>query len=485
MDFSPSPRIARVNAPSVEFVAQDVVDTLRKQEDTFRGQTENKLLNASGKESLGGGVLVGITVALQDTQIAFEGRTTPAQIGAVTTASSAPVADKIVLHDTSATFITNEVARGSLVINFTDHSIAEVYNVDSETQLTTRILENGSDNSFDVSDVYHIFNIEQCDISGGNIVAVDSVDSEISPILPTAFTQVVRTASSSATLSDQEAIQYSSYGGGVTIDASSFNSGTTYPVGTPQAPVNNLIDAHIISGERGFTTFFILGDIALDNNTTNFESDIFIGESQSKTTITINPIAEVTRAEFYNAEILGTLDGNAKLQDCLIHNLNYINGYVEQCVLAPGTILLGGNETAHFLDCWSGVPGEETPEIDMGGAGQSLALRNYSGGISLKNKTGTETVSIDMNSGQVILQNTITNGTIVVRGIGKLVDTNGDSIPTGTWNGGVTIINEIVSSKEIAGAVWDSQISEHTDTGTFGLQVGKKLLTLAKYLGLK
>ena len=56
IDFSDSPRVAEVETPSTEFVAQDIVDTLRLQEGTFRGQTESKLLNASGKEDLGGGV---------------------------------------------------------------------------------------------------------------------------------------------------------------------------------------------------------------------------------------------------------------------------------------------------------------------------------------------------------------------------------------------------------------------------------------------
>ena len=53
VDFSDSPRVAQVNEPSTEFTAQDIVDTLRIAEESFRGQTEDKLINASGKESLG------------------------------------------------------------------------------------------------------------------------------------------------------------------------------------------------------------------------------------------------------------------------------------------------------------------------------------------------------------------------------------------------------------------------------------------------
>lgn len=42
----------------------------------------------------------------------------------------------------------------------------------------------------------------QCIVSGGNLVAVDNVGTPISPIEPTAFTQVVTAASSSATSLD-------------------------------------------------------------------------------------------------------------------------------------------------------------------------------------------------------------------------------------------------------------------------------------------
>jgi hypothetical protein len=117
--------------------------------------------------------------------------------------------------------------------------------------------------------------------------------------------------------------------------------------------------------------------------------------------------------------------------------------------LNPATILLGGNQTAHLINCTSGVPGIGTPTIDCGGTGQALALRNYNGGIKLTNKTGTDSISIDLNAGQVILSDTVTNGTIVVRGVGKLIsESTGRRIYSGTWNGGVTIVNELIDSED-------------------------------------
>ena len=42
-----------------------------------------------------------------------------------------------------------------------------------------------------------------------------------------------------------------------------------------------------------------------------------------------------------------------------------------------------------------------------------------------------------------------------------------------------------LNAQEIREAVWNAPVSSHTATGTFGEFIGKKLLTLAKFLGLK
>jgi len=72
-----SPRVVQIDDPSTEITIQDLVDTIRD----FEAKPENiwvdKMVNAGGKENLGGGNNVGITVTLQDTQVAFEARGGP------------------------------------------------------------------------------------------------------------------------------------------------------------------------------------------------------------------------------------------------------------------------------------------------------------------------------------------------------------------------------------------------------------------------
>ncbi len=309
-------------------------------------------------------------------------------------------------------------------------------------------------------------------------------------------------SNNSAGLINVSEVQYGAFDGGVTIDVVNGVAGTSYPTGTHLQPVDNLADAYIIAVARGFDHFFVKGNLTIDAG--DFSNDFtFRGENQIRTTITINAGASVIDCEFVNCTILGTLDGGNIIDTCILSNLFYANGIIRNSLLNAGTITLGGNVTAHFLNCFSGVPGTSTPTIDMGGSGQGLSMRNYNGGIAMINKTGTDAVSIDLNSGQVALGSTVTNGNIVIRGIGKLTDNsvgatvladdllNRENIAASTWD-------EVVASHLTAGSTgkalndagsagnpWGTSISGNTDPGTFGELVGKKLLTIAKFLGLK
>lgn len=348
INWEADPRIITVDSPSTEIEMQDLLDTLRSEESDPANVDNDSIVDAAGKEDLGGGVKVGLTVTLQNAKVAFEARSGPTYT--------------------------------------------------------------------------------QCNVSGGNLVAIDSVGSSMSAIEPTAFTQVVLANSSSATLQEQSALQYSSYGGGVSVDVLSAYTGTDYPTGTPQQRVNNMDDALLIAAERGFTTFFITGDLDIDD-TNDYSGFNFVGESQTKSEITIAASADVERCEFYECHVSGTLDGQCVLKSCIVDDLNYINGVIEQCILEPGTITLGGGAQAYLIDCWSGVATSGTPVIDMGGTGQSLIVRNYNGYLGVKNLSDqNQKATIDLNSGEIHLESSLTDGTVIVRGVGSVIDESGGAI---------------------------------------------------------
>ena len=435
-DYQPSPRVVEVAAPSTELTVQDLVDTLRISEEGFaEGLSFDKLINAAGKEDLGGGVLVGITANLQDAQVSFEARRTPAETGTVTTGSGAGANGLQTFEDAAADFVTAGVARGSLVINFTDNSIADVYEVVNATTLTTRTLVNGSGNTYDIADDYQVFNIIQCNISGGNLVAEDDVGAQLSPVVPTAFTQIVRTASSSATLSESQDIQYASFNGGVTVDLLCAGAGTVFPVGTSREPVNNFTDALAIASERGLSKFFIIGDATLTGLT--FDSYLFEGQSTSRSTITIDPSASVIASEFTNCTVTGTLDGNSVIENAVAQDLNFVDGVVRNSGLI-GDIVLSGASTLQLLDCYEGS--QIRPCLDFGGSGTGLIVTNWNGAICLKNKTGPEAAFLDLASGDIEIENNVVAGSITLRGVGKWDNKF-------TYSGGATIIDETIFTR--------------------------------------
>lgn len=220
--------------------------------------------------------------------------------------------------------------------------------------------------------------------------------------------------SNSAGLQDLNSLQAASFGGEVTVDVTSSFTGETFPVGTRSNPVNNLTDAFAIANTRGISTFTLMNDTTLTSN--DFSAGyIFQGINPSTATVTIEAGAEVSNCTFRNLTVQGVLDNFNILRECYVMDISHNNGFVYQCAIA-GTVTLGGGVQATFLSCYSGIAGGSTPTIDMGGTGQELILRDYHGGVKLTNRTGTDLVSIDISSGQIILDATVSAGDHILRG---------------------------------------------------------------------
>lgn len=446
-----NPRIIEVLSPTVTVSIQELVDLIRAWEDSTVGMGYPFLLAASGKEDLGGGVLVGITAQLQNAKIAFQQRSVSDSNGGATTADP----DGTKLIDSSGTFISDGIQAGDSIFNQTDLSMTTVLSVDSEIQLQHFPLEGGSLNTWSISDSYRVWNKIQCEVNGGNLVAVDEFGATQSSFLPTAETHVVRTSASSATLTESDDIEYASFQNGVWIDTSSGNTGTTFPTGTPRQAVNNIADATIIATARGFTRFYIIGDITF-GATDNIDGFEIIGQGTNRSDIIITPGCSTILSEFQDCELSGTTTGAVSVKDCHIETLSEIGDSDEttffRCFLEVGTIKVNAaaTETVSFVDCVSGVPGAATPIFDLNGSSIAFLFRNYYGSIEIINYSGSAEHSFDLSSGNVILDSTsVVSGTFIVRGVGKLIDENGVAILTGTWNGGVTIINELISPTDI------------------------------------
>ena len=411
------PRIIEVLAPADEVTIQELVNLCREWEQSYEGMAYPQIIQASGKEDLGGSVSVGITAKLLNAQLMFTGRTTPINGGACTTGDSSGK----ILIDAGGHFITDGLYPGCTVFNATTSAMATVSRVVSETELRSFRLSGGANAEWHVLDQYAVYPNVQCSISGGNLVASDDIGATISPVLQSPNVQVVRTSSASATLQELSAIQYASFNGGVTVDELNGSEGTEFPIGTQETPVKYFTDALVIAQSRGFFTFYIRGSCTVNTGRDFSAGYRFEGQSPALTRIYVNNNANVSNCEFVNCFLDGILDGDTYIQHCTIGDLHYVNGQIQDCAFT-GTVELAGARRTSIYGCYSNVNPTTYPVIDMGTSGQDLSLKGYSGLLKITNLSADNFISIDLDSGKMLLDSTLSNGVINVRGVGLCVD---------------------------------------------------------------
>jgi hypothetical protein len=215
-------------------------------------------------------------------------------------------------------------------------------------------------------------------------------------------------------------LQHGTYEGAIHLDPSSANTGTTYPVGTHGYPVNNLADALLIDAVYGFNKIIVYDDIDL-NDAYDLDGYTIVG-STSDVIVIIDTLASVNDMTVENITMTDSvLDGNIHLKDSIVRDISYINGYIHNCGIA-GTITLGGNKKSVLADCYT-VDQDNPPTINMGGSGNDLAMPNYSGLITITNLSGASNeIGIGLDAGMVTLSSSISAGTVIVAGIGVLMD---------------------------------------------------------------
>lgn len=264
--------------------------------------------------------------------------------------------------------------------------------------------------------------------------------------------QVSLIVNNAAGLINNAQIEYGSFGGGVTVDEVNGTTGTVFPRGTPQLPVNNWSDALLIASVRGFTTFYVVGDSTVDGSN-NFNNMVIIGESPNKSEVSIQSLSTTVGLELKNATITGTLDGDNFISDSILEDLSYFNGEVVSCGLI-GDIVLGGTADVAMVDCFT-VDQDNPPVIDMGGSGCSLAMPNYAGLLTIKNlNDADQEVGVGFNAGMAILDSTILAGTIIISGIGGVMDSSGGTASVD--------VSSLISNDSLANAVWSHADAEFT-----------------------
>jgi len=255
--------------------------------------------------------------------------------------------------------------------------------------------------------------------------------------------QVSLIVNNAAGLITNTAIEYSSFGNKVILDPVNGSSGTLFPIGTIQRPSGNLTDALAIANYRGIHTIELYEDFTID---AAYDLDGFTIQGRTyDVVLTIESIASVNNLTVKNVTLVDSvLDGGVDVRDSIVNNVSYVNGHISGCGLA-GVITLGGDRKSAIADCYT-VDQDNPPIIDMGGSGNDLAMPNYSGIITIRNLSGGDNeIGVGMEAGMIVLDSTLTAGTIIVSGVGLISDSS---------NGATVNSTGMLNNDSIAGAVW-------------------------------
>lgn len=447
VDWALSPRLIEVALPSVIVNNQDLHDTLNSNtlqpglaDDSLENMDDDTIIDSAGKENLGGGVEVGITSTLLDGQVAF-GRTAPRHTApyTITTGSATQfIASGALLQTIGA-------QRGDWIMNWTDQSVTEILEVLSETTANVRALTgmSASSDDFAVNDVCTVWAVEECELSGGNVVAEDAVAAPINPLFTTFGRFATRAAASQATTQSQFALENAVFGGRVTVDQTNSTglavAGTVYPTGTPLQPVNNLADAKVIAAANGFSELLFKGDYTFDFGD-NIDAFICRGEGGGLTTLDLGFNTSTVRTRFFDAEVTGDINGAIDCVDCRITSLAGVGSQFNEtsltrCQLEPGTSItlasFPGALRVVIRDCDSGSPGDTPIVLDYNSSTADLVVRKYAGDMRIDNATGTGPSAVDVSfdgDAHVTIDSSCLGGTFVFRGDVKITNNAGVNV---------------------------------------------------------
>lgn len=219
-------------------------------------------------------------------------------------------------------------------------------------------------------------------------------------------------------------IEYSSFEGGVSIDAV---SGSDSNIGSRQYPVQTTARAVEVLTEKGFKKVYVDSTMTFNSNA-NFDSCVILGYNKLTKILTIDPDANVSNCIYKNLTVTGTLDNESMLEDCIVTDIDYIEGDIHRCEII-GTLVIKGTSGLEVYDSYSGRQGTADPAIiDMDSSAKNVAIHNWSGHMKIKNMTAG-VLGISCSGGAHIkLESTCTGGMIHLMGNFKLIDQSAGSV---------------------------------------------------------
>ncbi|MCP4201796.1 MAG: hypothetical protein GY769_07680 [bacterium] len=296
-----------------------------------------------------------------------------------------------------------------------------------------------------------------CQVTGGNLIAVDEHEASTDPVADSANTFVVirqstapaaiqtggdlltgadivalaqgvwaRQLASYTTLGTAGSAQMrQAFEGGVWVNVDYGSTGTAYPKGTKDDPVTNLTDAKAIADAMGFRTFYVMAsyyEFVLDQDMEYYH---FEGVGGSHRAIYV--VSDGVSIDFSSFKGIATYwynsfhQGGGYYEDCWLYEMVGKAGDLTRCQISWSWTLDAGvdNYGFNFKGC-----SLDALVIDVNGATNFFIDGDVIGALTLQNITRAETAIVLSFSkgGQITFESSCTAGTATIYGDCTVVD---------------------------------------------------------------
>jgi len=248
--------------------------------------------------------------------------------------------------------------------------------------------------------------------------------------------------------------------GSVWVDTNLSNTNTeSYVDGTADNPVSTWAAALTIAGNMNMKNFNLINGSSVTmtgscDNYTFLGSDYNLalgGQSFENTHIQDGHISGTGTSGSGELHII-----NSSIGDCTLGKFQFRNCGLE------GTITIGSADYSVMDSCFAADDSGNPPEIDFDDNAATVCLRNYNGGIKIKNMAAGSKFTIQGN-GKVTIDSTCDSG--------GTIGINGNITKTDNVSGGFsgTLTEDArIDVTQIENAVWDATASDHTNSNYFG-----------------
>jgi hypothetical protein len=275
---------------------------------------------------------------------------------------------------------------------------------------------------------------------------------------------------------DEQFTGNSRYDDAIYVDQTLGSSGTAYPIGRADSPSDNLTDALSIASANGIRVIRIaegtfVGGSSLPADISGYTFEALGSNTQCVLYFQSTNINDCIIIGF---SVFGTAVGIAVFRECAFGGNMTACGFYYDCTQLSYTFTLDPT----FLSVFRNLVVMAIMTIDYSSpsvcsAGASLEF----GVIHLDNMSTGDTFVLTMNGGELQVNSSCTDGTVVVYGDGVIIDASGGAVSISDYTtrqsvGGAT-------PGAIADAVLDELIAGHTTAGSLGQSVTDMLANQA------